>query len=69
MTLDVDRAAPWFAPYRDVGEPVLARLAATGRVPTRDNAQPNTSHEFYIDDRVFREPRLASAPAMGAVAC
>jgi len=26
--VDVDWAAPWFAPYRDVGEPVLARLAA-----------------------------------------
>ena len=65
--VDVDWAAPWFAPYREVGEPVLARLgaglpvhaalgherfepagplaagyehhvAATGRVPTRDNA-------------------------------
>jgi len=30
---------------------------------------PNASREFYADDRVFREPRLASAPAMGAVAC
>lgn len=67
MTLDFDGAAPWFAPYRDVAAPVLARLAAgqpvhqalgherfepagplangyeqhvaaTGRVPTRDNA-------------------------------
>ena len=64
---DVDWSAPWFAPYREVGEPVLGRLAAgqpvhqalgherfepagplatgyeqhvaaTGRVPTRDNA-------------------------------
>lgn len=67
MNLAVDWEAPWFAPYRAVGEPVLARLAtgvpvhqalghprfepagplatgyeqhvaATGRVPTRDNA-------------------------------
>ncbi len=67
MRLDPDWRAPWFAPYRDVAAPVLARLAAgqpvadalgdprfepagprltgyeqhvaaTGRVPTRDNA-------------------------------
>lgn len=28
MTIDADWAAPWFAPYRSVAEPVLARLAA-----------------------------------------
>ena len=67
MNLDVDWAAPWFQPYREVAAPVWARLAAgqpvhqalgdarfepagalasgyeqhvaaTGRVPTRDNA-------------------------------
>lgn len=66
MRVGVDWAAPWFVPYREVGQPVLARLAAgqpvhqalghprfepagvlatgyeqhvaaTGRVPTRDN--------------------------------
>ncbi|MDR7330917.1 hypothetical protein J2X21_000029 [Kinneretia asaccharophila] len=30
---------------------------------------PNASREFYADDRVFRKPRLASAPALGGVAC
>jgi hypothetical protein len=66
LTPDADWAAPWFAPYREVAAPVMARLAsglpvhaalghgrfepagasgrgyeqhvaATGRVPTRDN--------------------------------
>ncbi len=30
---------------------------------------PNASRGFYADDRVFRQPRLASAPAVGGVAC
>lgn len=30
---------------------------------------PNASREFYADDRVFRKPRLASAPTPGGVAC
>jgi hypothetical protein len=30
---------------------------------------PNASHEFYADDHVFRQPRLASAPTAGGCAC
>lgn len=30
---------------------------------------PNASRAFYADDRVFRQPRLASAPTPGGVVC
>lgn len=85
MSLVVDWAAPWFAPYRALGEPVLARLAAglpvhvalgherfepaaalatgyehhvatTGRVPTRDNA-----HDLFNGLVWLRCPALKTA--------
>lgn len=85
MSLAADWTAPWFAPYRAVGEPVLARLAAglpvhealgharfepagplavgyeqhiaaTGRVPTRDNA-----HDLFNGLVWLRCPGLKAA--------
>lgn len=85
MTPNVDWSAPWFAPYREVGAPVLARLAAgqpvhealgherfepagplatgyerhvaaTGRVPTRNN-----THDLFNGLVWLRSPGFKAA--------
>lgn len=96
MTLDADWAAPWFAPYREVAGPVMARLAAglpvhealgherfepagvltagyehhvaaTGRVPTRDNAHDLFNGLVWLRCPAFKaalnQAHVAAPPA------
>lgn len=59
----------------DVDAPVLPASLAPALLPPLPVLgipgwwAPNASRGFYADDRVFRQPRLASAPAVGGVAC
>lgn len=96
MTIAADWAAPWFAPYRGVAAPVVARLAAgvpvhealghprfepagplrqgyewhiaaTGRVPTRDNAHDLFNGLVWLRCPAFKaalnQAHLAAPPA------
>lgn len=96
MNIAADWAAPWFAPYRDVAGPVMARLAAglpvhaalgdarfepagplaqgyerhvaaTGRVPTRDNAHDLFNGLVWLRCPAFKAAlnaaHLAAPPA------
>lgn len=59
----------------DVDTPVLPASLAPALLPPLPVLgipgwwAPNASRGFYADDRVFRQPRLASAPTPGGVAC